>query len=65
MMALCGGSASVPTRTDAGVAGFAAQTVSEEAVAQLVSLGLDFETARDALVATHGDVEAAANMLLG
>lgn len=39
--------------------------VSEEAVAQLMAFGFDHESAKGALEAAGGNVEAAANMLLG
>jgi len=62
MMALCGGAGAVALPDISGVA---APKVTDEAVQQLVALGLDEDLARDALGATNGNVEAAANMLLG
>lgn len=62
MMALCGGS--MPNAGEGG--GYIKEVViSDEAIAQLVMFGFDRDTARGALEATGGDVEAAANMLLG
>eukprot|EP00927_Polykrikos_kofoidii_P063803 TRINITY_DN58707_c0_g1_i1.p1 TRINITY_DN58707_c0_g1~~TRINITY_DN58707_c0_g1_i1.p1 ORF type:complete len:480 (+),score=63.05 TRINITY_DN58707_c0_g1_i1:37-1440(+) len=58
MMALCGGSS--PASSAPSVI-----AVSEESVTQLMAFGFDREMAKGALEATGGNVEAAANMLLG
>jgi len=60
MMALC-----KPGDAVAGVSGFAPSPISEEAIAQLVALGFDADVAKNALEATCGNAEEAANMLLG
>eukprot|EP00930_Biecheleria_cincta_P059626 TRINITY_DN45338_c0_g1_i1.p1 TRINITY_DN45338_c0_g1~~TRINITY_DN45338_c0_g1_i1.p1 ORF type:complete len:473 (+),score=107.67 TRINITY_DN45338_c0_g1_i1:40-1458(+) len=68
MMALCGGTA--PQHASSALPGsgdsrFPAIAVTEEAVAQLMAFGFDRESAKGALEAAGGDVETAANMLLG
>merc|ERR1712137_263260 len=58
MMALCGGKGvSAMAATPAGYLA-ASPVISEDAVQQLVALGLDADLARDALGATNGNVEA-------
>eukprot|EP00931_Biecheleriopsis_adriatica_P027467 TRINITY_DN1651_c0_g2_i1.p1 TRINITY_DN1651_c0_g2~~TRINITY_DN1651_c0_g2_i1.p1 ORF type:complete len:469 (+),score=110.36 TRINITY_DN1651_c0_g2_i1:48-1454(+) len=62
MMALCGGSGCAD---GAGYSMPAPAAISEEAVQQLMGFGFEREAAQTALEAMGGNVEAAANMLLG
>lgn len=65
MIALCGGPAPLHDPSAPGSEHTGPPAVSEEAVAQLMAFGFDRESAKGALEAAGGDVETAANMLLG